>query len=101
MRLSTFAAEVITNYLATDDASVLTAYSGKLFRARFTSRIWMRRAIATFNQPALELAFLALRLPLVNAFANQVFFGRGSFPDLEIPPAARPLTAATNLPLSN
>jgi flavin-dependent dehydrogenase len=83
MRLSTFAAEVITKYLATNDGSVLESYSGKLFRARFTSRIWMRRAISTFNQPALELAFLALRLPLMKAFASQVFFGRGSFPDVE------------------
>ncbi|HET6671001.1 MAG TPA: NAD(P)/FAD-dependent oxidoreductase [Pyrinomonadaceae bacterium] len=82
MRLSTFAAEVITKYLGANDESVLASYSGKLFRTRFTSRIWMRRAIATFNQPALELAFLALRLPLMKAFANQIFFGRGSFPDV-------------------
>lgn len=82
MRLSTFAAEVITNYLETNDRSVLESYSGKVFRARFTSRIWMRRAIAALNQPALELAFLALRLPLVKSFAKHVFFGRGSFPDV-------------------
>jgi flavin-dependent dehydrogenase len=82
MRLSTFAAGMITKYLGANDESVLASYSGKLFRTRFTSRIWMRRAIATFNQPALELAFLALRLPLMKAFANQVFFGRGSFPDV-------------------
>ena len=84
MRLSTFAAEVITKYLGSNDESVLASYSGKLFRTRFTSRILMRRAISTLNQPALELAFLALRFPLFKTVANQVFFGGGSFPDVEM-----------------
>ena len=83
MRLSTLAARVIEDYLASNDPSVLRAYSGQLFRARFTSRIWMRRIVANLNQPALELGCFALRLPLVKQFANHVFFGRGSFPDVE------------------
>jgi hypothetical protein len=37
------------------------------------------------NQPSLELACLTLRLPLLNYFASHVFFGRGSFPDVEKP----------------
>lgn len=82
MRLSTLAARVITNYLATDDPSALTDYSGELFRTRFTSRIWMRRIVATLNQPALEMACSTLRLPVLNRFASHVFFGRGSFPDV-------------------
>lgn len=85
IRLSTLAARVITNYLATNDPATLSEYSGELFRARFTSRLWMRRMIKSFNQPALELACLTLRLPLFNYFASHVFFGRGSFPDVEKP----------------
>ncbi len=83
MRLSTLAARVITSYLATDDPAALTAYSGELFRTRFSSRLWMRRFVAAMNQPVLELAFATLRLPILNMFAKQVFFGRGSFPDVE------------------
>jgi len=100
MRLSSMAAGVIANYIATNDASVIANYSGELFRARFTSRLWMRRMIAKLNQPALELGFLALRLPLLNMLAHHIFFGRGSFPDIETPgfdyptvEAARPSVA--------
>lgn len=83
MRLSTLAARVITSYLATDDPAALTAYSGELFRTRFSSRLLMRRFVAALSQPVLELAFATLRLPILNMFAKQVFFGRGSFPDVE------------------
>ena len=92
MRLSTLAAEVIVDLLRTGDPWVLNRYSGDLFRARFSSRLWMRRAIANIRQPALlELACASLHLPLVNWFARHVFFGRGSFPNVEtrlIPQAA-------------
>jgi flavin-dependent dehydrogenase len=83
MRLSTLATDVIQSYLATSNPEALSVYSGELFRARFTSRIWMRRMMTTLNQPALELACLALRLPIFKQFARHVFFGRGSFPDIE------------------
>ena len=83
MRLSTLAATVIAEYLATGDAQVLQAYSGELFRARFASRLWMRRMVSAVRQPALvELACAGMRLPVVNWFAWHVFFGRGSFPDV-------------------
>jgi hypothetical protein len=95
MRLSTLAAKVITNYLKTNDAATLAAYSGEVFRARFTSRLWMRRMIAKLNQPTLELGFMALRLPLLSMFASQVFFGRGSFPDVDVLPArSQPVTSS-------
>ncbi|MGH9971381.1 MAG: NAD(P)/FAD-dependent oxidoreductase [Pyrinomonadaceae bacterium] len=85
MRLSTLAARVISEYLETHDAEALSAYSGDLFRARFTSRLWMRRLISTVRNPSLvELACAGLRLPLLNWFAWHVFFGRGSFPDVEV-----------------
>ena len=91
IRLSTLAARVINNYLGTNNPVALSEYSGELFRTRFTSRIWMRRIVSGLNQPALELACTALRFPLVNAFARHIFFGRGSFPDIE--PRARPEAA--------
>jgi flavin-dependent dehydrogenase len=94
MRLSTMAARVISNYIATNDARVIANYSGELFRARFTSRLWMRRMIARLNQPELELGFFVLRLPLFNMLANHVFFGRGSFPDIDVLPIPQSLSSS-------
>ncbi|HEX7335502.1 MAG TPA: NAD(P)/FAD-dependent oxidoreductase [Pyrinomonadaceae bacterium] len=83
MRLSAFAASVVTEYLSTGDAQVLQAYSGELFRRRFVSRLWARRIAATLRQPQLlELGCALLRLPAFSRLANHVFFGRGSFPDV-------------------
>ncbi len=85
MRLSTFAARVIGDYLETGDAQILAAYSGKLFRSRFVSRLWMRRVVSTVQSPALiELACSLMRWPLLDSFAWHIFFGRGSFPDLSL-----------------
>ena len=85
MRLSTLAAEVVAEYLETQNPEVLSAYSGDLFRPRFVSRLWMRRLASSLRQPALvELACASLRLPILNGFARHVFFGRGSFPDVEM-----------------
>lgn len=87
MRLSSLAAWVITEYLKEENPSALTPYSGELFRARFISRLWMRYLISSIQQPALlELACAALRLPLLSSIAWHVFFGRGSFPDVELVP---------------
>lgn len=85
MRLSTLAAEVVAEYLETQNPEVLSAYSGDLFRPRFVSRLWMRRLASSLRQPALvELACASLRLPILHGFARHVFFGRGSFPDVEM-----------------
>jgi flavin-dependent dehydrogenase len=90
MRLSSFAASVIAAYLDGGDATALLPYSGDLFRARFVSRLWMRRLIANVRQPALiELACAAMRLPVLNSFAWHVFFGRGSFPDMNVESASQ------------
>ncbi len=89
MRLSTLAAKVIADYLDTENPQALNAYSGELFRARFASRLWMRRMVATVRRPSLlELACASLRLPVLNSFAWHVFFGRGSFPDVDAQTAA-------------
>jgi flavin-dependent dehydrogenase len=84
MRLSTYAARVIVNYLDTQDVEALRSYSGDLFRARFVSRLWMRRLMDAFQHRALiDASFEVLRLAPFNRFARHVFFGRGSFPDME------------------
>jgi hypothetical protein len=86
---------VITEYLETDDPGVLKVYSGELFRARFASRLWMRRLVASARQPALlELACAGMRLPIANWAAWHVFFGRGSFPDVTVPWQQTPLADA-------
>lgn len=85
MRLSRLATEIVLERLQTDDAKVLLQYSGELFRARFVSRLWMRRIIKAFtNQRLLELGFVFLRGSIGQKFAKHVFFGRGSFPDVEV-----------------
>ncbi len=94
MRLSTFAANEITNYLRTDGRCSLAKYSGEQFRARFISRLWLRRVLKTINQTALvELACGVMRLPLLRSFAWHVFFGRNSFPDIDSSVAASPASA--------
>lgn len=82
LRLSTIAADLIIERLKRNDPQILTAYSGDFFRARFVSRIWMRRLLAAMNhQTLIELGCAVMRLPLMKKFAAHVFFGRGSFPD--------------------
>jgi flavin-dependent dehydrogenase len=90
MRLSTLAATVVADYLATGDESALARYCGERFRARFVSRLWMRRMLASVRSPALiEAACATLRVPPFGALARHVFFGRGSFPDVSDANAAR------------
>ena len=94
MRLSTLAATVIVEYLTTGKAEALAAYSGERFRSRFTSRLWARRVMSSFRQPALaELACATLRLPLLKGMAKHVFFGRGSFPDVDMKVSAEVLVS--------
>lgn len=85
LRLSKFAAEIVWERLRTENPRILLEFSGELFRARFVSRLWMRQIIKTFtNQGFLELGFAFLRGKIGRKFAKHVFFGRGSFPDVEI-----------------
>jgi flavin-dependent dehydrogenase len=85
MRLSAFAAKVVAEYLSTGDPQLLNAYSGTLFRSRFASRLWARRIAANIRRPQLqELGCSVLRFPLLSRVARHVFFGRGSFPDVEM-----------------
>lgn len=94
MRLSTMAANITAAFLSNEDAQTLTLYSGDLFRSRFISRIWARRIAAQVRSPLLtELACALLRLPFLSDIAAHVFFGRGSFPDVEmkLSPQTQPL----------
>ncbi len=85
LRLSKLAAEIVSERLKTDDAKILLQFSGELFRARFVSRLWMRRVIRIFsNQKMLELGCSFLRGRIGRKFAKHVFFGRGSFPDVAL-----------------
>jgi flavin-dependent dehydrogenase len=92
MRLSTIAARVIAEYLQTGEPDALAVYSGELFRARFLSRLWLRRLLSTFREPLFtELACASLRLPILNSLGRHVFFGRGSFPDVNLELSSRAL----------
>jgi flavin-dependent dehydrogenase len=83
LRLSQHACEVITAALSSHDPRALDRYRGDAYRARFISRLWMRKAMdALANRPLAELALRTLALPPFRPFAEKVFFGRGSFPDL-------------------
>ena len=98
MRLSTLAATVIAEYLETGNAEALEAYSGDLFRARFASRLWMRRLISSVRHPALlEITCATLRLPFFKSFVRHVFFGRGSFPDVDVQFAPHPKCETTGV----
>lgn len=84
MRLSQLAADVTTRFLSTGDSRELEPYAGKDFRSRFVSRLWMRRAISGVRSAfLLEACCAVLRMPLFKQVAWHVFFGRGSFPDVE------------------
>src|SRR5262245_4320888 len=84
MRLSTLAATVASTYLSTGDPAVLTHYSGDLFRLKFTSRLWARRISSAVRSPVIaEVACGVLRLSCFSSLAGRVFFGNGSFPDVE------------------
>jgi len=85
LRLSAIAANLMIERLAADDPQILLQYSGKLFRSRFISRLWMRRVISVFtSQTLLEIGCGFLRTKAGSAIAKHIFFGRGSFPDADI-----------------
>lgn len=92
LRMSRLAAMVASGYLETGAAGVLEDYDGRRFRSRFISRNMMR-GIADWLaiNPALEAVHALLRTPPGRALAGHVFFGRGSFPDLDAPRVARAL----------
>lgn len=97
MRLSSFAAEVVAEFLDRGDPAVLREYTGDRFRSRFIARRWMRRTIrAVGNRWTMELGCAMLRTPPLRTLAAHIFFGRGSFPD-----ATLSRTSPTALPAAS
>jgi len=96
MRLSSFAADVVAEYLDLGHERVLREYDGSRFRARFVTRRFMRRAIRVASHPlAMELGCALLRTPPLRALVSHIFFARGSFPDVGLPLTAnRSLSSA-------
>jgi flavin-dependent dehydrogenase len=93
MRLSAFAADVITKYLGSGDAAVLREYSGDRFHPRFAARRFMRRAIQAIDHPLVaEIGCALLRTPPLRALASHVFFSRSSFPDARLAQVRAPLS---------
>ena len=85
MRLSKFASEVILERLKANNPQILNSYSGKMFRAKFTTRLWMRYLLKSItNQTFLEFAFKFLHSGFGRKIAEKIFFRRSSFPDVDI-----------------
>jgi flavin-dependent dehydrogenase len=81
LRLSDLAVEACRRHLG-GDPRALDALDGRRFRARFATRLFMRRALAAVkHRPVAEGLILALRVPPLRALAAHIFFGRGSFPE--------------------
>jgi len=84
LRLSELAAKVAFEYLATGDEARLRPYEGTRFRRRFRTRLALRALLSRLDHPALlEAACAGLRLPPFRSHARGIFFGRGSFPDVD------------------
>ncbi len=85
LRLSKFASAVILKRLENDDAKVMLAYSGAMFRKKFGVRLLLRTALNTArSQSLLEIAFVFLTSKIGKRIAEKIFFRRASFPDIEV-----------------
>jgi flavin-dependent dehydrogenase len=83
LRMSPLAATCVQRFLAGGDAGALAPYDGRRFRARFTSRLLLRRAFDAVQSPrVVEALLFGARLPGGGAVTRSVFFGSGSFPDV-------------------
>jgi len=92
LRLSGFATEVLDEALRAGSPAPLAAYSGKMFRRKFCSRLWLRTGLRRISSRWLaEAACWALRTSLGQGLAARVFFHPASFPDVPWSRAARSL----------
>lgn len=84
IRLSELAAAAVAARLRGGDPGALARYAGDGFRRRFVSRRMMRALLGGVRSPALhELGLAAARAWPLRGLVRHVFFGRGSFPDLD------------------
>jgi len=93
VRLSAFAAQVITKALRHRSADALCEYDGTRFTARFIARRWLRLAFRRADVDMLELVCRLISMPPLKPLGRAMFFGHGSFPDPP-PVFARALRAA-------
>jgi flavin-dependent dehydrogenase len=84
LRLSELAAKLIWRYLQSNDPAWLALYDGKMLGRRFRARRAMRTVLRWFgNNPMFEMACATMRTPPGRKLAERIFFGRGSFPDID------------------
>ncbi|NNE66316.1 MAG: NAD(P)/FAD-dependent oxidoreductase [Pyrinomonadaceae bacterium] len=89
LRLSKFAAAVVSKRFETGDPRVLAAYSGSMFRKKFRNRLLMRLLLKNARSNVLlQMGFAALRTSSGKKLAEKVFFKRASFPDVDSAAAA-------------
>jgi flavin-dependent dehydrogenase len=82
LRLSSAAVDAAALALG-GDLRALEALDGRRFRARFASRLAMRRALGLIrHRAAAEALVAALSYTPLRHLAAHVFFGRGSFPEV-------------------
>jgi flavin-dependent dehydrogenase len=82
LRLSSAAVDAAARALS-GDVRALDVLDGRSFRARFASRLAMRRALSLIrHRAAAEALVAALTHTPLRYLAAHVFFGRGSFPAL-------------------
>ena len=85
LRQSRLAVDVIRAWLGDGRREALDAYQAPSLRRRFRGRMLMRRVFDRLHtRTAAEVALTALRAPPLAPVAGRVFFGRGSFPDLDL-----------------
>jgi flavin-dependent dehydrogenase len=91
LRLSRLAADVIIGRLLHEEPNAHHRYNGKHFRGRFSTRLILRRVLETARSNALvNLGMWLLRTPPGRRFASKLFFGRGSFPDVDLKYLSQP-----------
>jgi flavin-dependent dehydrogenase len=83
-RLTRLAADMADAVLGGAPPELLETYSGAPLQRHFARRRWTRRLFEAIRHPSLaEAACRLLRTPPGQYVARRVFFGRGSFPDVE------------------
>jgi len=96
-RLTRFATSLIDAVLEGAPPTLLEQYSGAPFSGHFARKRWVRRIFETIRHPlAAEAACAVLRTPPGRSLAEHLFFGRGSFPDVD-PAAVLPREGAAHL----
>lgn len=83
-RLTHVATSLVARVLGGAPLELIQGYSGRPYRRHFRKRRWSRRVLEAVGHPLLaELACGVLRTPAGRSLARRVFFGRGSFPDVD------------------